>query len=127
MKKQKITFTLPFDKKGEVFMGEFTNCPQEFLNHLKELGLLTHVLPELFPESFDGEIVIDPFPGKETYSVDFYLTLTATKEMKQPITKYKNRDIDINEEDETLEFSLAIGKKSVFIEKQTDEKIILSF
>ncbi|MEI7918979.1 MAG: hypothetical protein WCH65_01895 [bacterium] len=122
-------FTLTFEPTQQNFSTKFTEMTRDFLEYLKNAELLPNCLPELFPETFCGEIIIDPLdPGNEdAYTVDFYTDIKATKKMKEPITQYRNRDITIDEDDETLNFSIRVYKKSGYLESVTEENIILSF
>lgn len=122
-------FVLDFNDVEDVFSTLFLELPRAFMQTLKDAELLPNCLPELFPETFCGEIIIDPFdPGNEdAYTVDFYTDIPATKEMKNVLTKFHNRDITIDEDDETLNFSIRVYKDTGYLEQVTDEKIILSF
>jgi len=125
------TFTLPFNQKNEMFMGTFKGISRDFIEFLKDNGLLEKVTPEfieLMPETFDGELNIDPAANTEDeYWIFFYLNTVATKEMKEPVRVYLNKDIHFNEDDDTLEFDFLIPKNSTFITKADDQEIILSF
>jgi len=127
MKAQK--FTLTFKPTQQNFSTKFVGISKDFLRYLKDAELLPHVLPDLFPETFNGEIVIDYYDqgNEEAYSVDFYLDLGPTDEMKETMTKYNNRDIGICEESNKLEFSLKIDRRSGYLKKENKKKIILSF
>jgi len=122
-------FTLTFKPTQDNFSTKFVGISRDFLQYLKDAELLPHVVPNLFPETFNGEILIDKFePGnEEAYSVDFYLELEASDEMKETMTKYNNRDIEICEETNKLEFSLKIERQSGYIVKDNKKKIVLSF
>lgn len=128
MKEKPTKFVLEYNN-DDVYSTMFLDVPRSFLQTLKDAELLPKCSPETFPETFDGEIIIDPFdPGNEdAYTVDFYTTIKATKEMKDILTQYHNRDITIDEDDETLNFSIRIYKDSGYLEKATEEEIILSF
>lgn len=124
-------FTLQFDPKNEMFMGEFKKTQREFIEFLKEKGFLekvTQLFIDEMPETFDGEINIDPDANtKDTYKVFFYLEVKATKTMKISIQEYLSRDIDINDEDNELEFDILIPKNSKFVKKADDQEIIFDF
>lgn len=123
--------TLPFDQKNEMFMGEFKDVSRDFIQFLKDNGLLEKVTPEfieMMPETFDGKLNIDPAANTEdAYWVFFYLNVKATEEMKISTQEYLSRDIDINEDDETLEFNFFVPKTSKFVIKADDQEMILSF
>ncbi len=117
------TFTLHFDEDNKVFYGKFKGISRDFFTRLKQSGYIEKVIVELFPETLSGEIIIDIFPENDLkYEVDFYFDTIATKEMKQAINKWKNRDIDINEDDETLEVHIKIEKASSEIQLSEDKK-----
>ena len=124
-------FTLQFDSKNEMFIGEFKKTPREFIKFLKEKGFLEKVTPlfiDEMPETFDGGINIDPDANTEdTYKVFFYLEVKATETMKISIQEYLSRDIDINDEDNELEFNILIPKNSKFVKKADDQEIIFDF
>lgn len=126
-----IEFTLTFDKKNEIFRGTFKELPKEFIGALKEQWFLERVTDEFIeslPDTFDGEIDIDEVANSEdTYWLFFYTEVKATDEIKMPIKKYQNRDININEDDDSLEFSIFIPKKSGIVKKADSKEIILSF
>lgn len=123
-------FCLPFDEKEEIFKGTFKNVPRDFILLLKNKGLLEKVRPEfveLMPENFDTEVNTDPIANTKELWVFFYLKVKATPEMKIATQEYLSRDIDINDEDDTLEFSILVPKNSEFVEKMDDNEIILNF
>lgn len=124
-------FTLQFDSKNEMFIGEFKKTPREFIKFLKEKGFLEKVTPlfiEELPETFDGGINIDPDANTEdAYRLFFYLEVKATKTMKISIQEYLSRDIEINDEDDELEFDILVPKKSKFIETANKKEIVFDF
>jgi len=129
MKKNAQTneFTLRFDPIQKNFSTKFKGS-RKFLHYLKDAELLPYSLPDLFPKTFNGEIIIDKIDqGEESYSIDFYLDVEATNKMKETMTRYKNRDIEIDEENNKLEFSLKIERQSGYIIKDNKEEIVLSF
>lgn len=115
-------FILKLDQSNRVFYGTFTNVSKTLINRLKEKNYIKHVIIDLFPETINGDIVIDVNnPDEETYDIDIYLNEVATDEMKEAIKKWKNRDIDINEDDETLEIHFKLQKTSPLIKTNDDE------
>jgi hypothetical protein len=116
------TFTLTFDKHDEIFRGDFKNIPRDILTRIKEEGYLEKIMVELFPETISGEILIDTCLDNDlNYQIDFYLNMVATPEMKKAINKWKNRNIEINEDDEKIEIHIIIAKNTSAI-LLSDEK-----
>ncbi|MCX6822865.1 MAG: hypothetical protein NTX91_02615 [candidate division SR1 bacterium] len=125
-----FTFTLPYDDKRKEFCMGFKGISRSLLQKLKDKKLLESVVPELFPETLDFEIIIDhdAMEAPNIYSVDFYTTMMATKEMRQPVISFKNRSIDVGEDiGDTVSFYLDIPKDSEFITKDSPEEIIVTF
>lgn len=131
MQKEKITLTL--DEENNVFYGSFTDISKDLLQRLKnnEFALkkeerIKHIVVDLFPDTVSGDILIEiADPDDETYDVDIYFDPIATKEMKDPVTKWNNRDIDLNEDDESLEIRFTTRKDSPIIQKNDENEIIL--
>lgn len=128
---EKITFVLPFDPKRGEYCMEFRDIPKEFLQMLKDEKLLPQVLPDLFPDTFGCEIIIDPesfTTEADSYSVDFYLDIMATEEMCGEINAFHNRGIELGEDEEDkISFSFEIKKGSKYLEKDSKDEIFLSF
>ena len=116
-----------FNAKRKNFTAS-KNLSRDILQYFKEKNLLPYVLPELFPEKFDGKIIINQHDQKKqkSYLVRFLLDIEIPKEMEESAAKYKNRSID-KISDKTLKFVVEIPKKSKYVKKNTDEEIILSF
>lgn len=122
-------FTLVFDQTQDNFSTKFKNLSPSFLRGLQEKAFLPHVLPELFPEKFSGEIVIDrngsDMLDADIHIVCFYLELEATEEMKIKTKKYRNRSIDICSDDNKVEFAITIRRNSGYFKEDSDKQIIL--
>lgn len=132
MKKiSKKKFKLKFNNYEGMFSERFKNVEKEFIVFLKEQNFLKKITPlfiEELPQTFNGEVCIDPDANtQECYVLFFYLTVQATEAMKMPTQEYLNRDIEINDEDEKLEFMIKIPKKSKFIKKSNNKKVVFSF
>ncbi len=107
------TFTLTFNTHDEIFRGNFKNISRDILTRIKEEGYLEKIMIELFPETISGEILIDTCLDNDlNYQVDFYLDMVATPEMKKAINKWKNRNIEINEDDEKIKIHIIIAKNA---------------
>lgn len=126
-----LTFPLSFDQQNEMFVGTFKEVPKEFIGFLKEQGFLEKVTDECIeslPDVMEMEINIDPAANPEdSYWVFFYTETKATEEMKIPTQEYLNRDLDIDEDDETIQFNILIPKDSKIIKKSDDQEIIIEF
>lgn len=130
---QKDNFTLTLDQDNKVFYGTFTDIRKDLLQRLKDNAFafkenkrIEHIMLELFPDTLTIDIVIEKgSPDEETYDINIYLNLTATEEMKDPVMKWKNRDIDFDEEDELLEISFTTRKDSPIIKKHDENELIL--
>lgn len=130
---QKDNFTLTLDQDNKVFYGTFTDIPKDLLQRLKDNAFafkenkrIEHIMLELFPDTLTIDILIEKgSPDEETYDINIYLNLTATEEMKDPVMKWKNRDIDFDEEDELLEISFTTRKDSPIIKKHDENELIL--
>ncbi len=126
-----IKFQLHFDEKNEMFMGEFKELPKEFIGFLKEQGFLKYVTDEYIeslPDLLNGELNIDPDANTDdSLWVFFYFNTKVPPEMNTPTQEYLNRDIDINEDDGTLEFNIMVPKDSEIITKSNNQEIVLEF
>ena len=125
------TFTLVFNEKEEIYFGRFQGVAKSFIQLLKYQGFLEDVTSEFIeslPETFDGELNIVPEAnGEDRLWVFFYTEMIATEEMKISTQKYLNRDIDINEDDDKLEFNIFVPKSSAYVQKSDEKEIILNF
>lgn len=125
------TLQLPFDPKNEMFMGNFKSVSREFIRLLKDIGLLEKVTEEfidMLPETFDVSVNTDPMANtQDIFWVFFYLDVKATEEMKISTKEYLSRDINIEKEDDTLDFSIIIMKDSKFVKKADDQEIVFEF
>jgi len=107
-------------------MGKFTDAPKTFIQRLKKNGLLdkvTDLFIDMLPEKISGEINYDEInKPDENYWIFFYLE-TKLKPLN-PTQTYLNRDINIDEEDGQVEFSITLQREGVV---QTSPKEIIFF
>lgn len=124
---EKITLNL--DEGTNSLIGELKETSIELILSLKHHGFLknlTKSLIESLPNKFNVTIHIEEEDDINIdYSVFFFLDVKAPKMMEISTQEYLNRDIDVNEDNGDLFFSLNIPQNSKLI-KKTKNQIILS-